>query len=220
MERGQEIAHLALFSLDCTGINTLGSFSAVVSRLFLSYCIVILWIISTPSHKASIRFRVSPRPLSRITFNLAMSPISLEMVTIAAKKALYTRAVDTAQWSLLETIVPSNFSFKILGSDGNIVDLDGFQVNFSTREAFLEHFQKLLRTKQSTHLVGPPEIEQASPNEIKTIFGVQFLVADKGSCPKERLTAAGHYHDTWKKLGDEWLLTDVALEVCYMTFDP
>lgn len=99
------------------------------------------------------------------------------------------------------------------------MSLDGVQVNFSTKEAWLTHFRELLEVKQSTHLVGIPETTQISPDEIKAIFAVQFFVSDKGPCSKERLAAAGHYHDTWKKIGDRWLLADVALEVCYMTFD-
>lgn len=147
-------------------------------------------------------------------------PLAAEKECLASTKALYTRAIDTAQWSLLDTILPLDFSFRMLDLDGHIMSLTGVQINFSTKEAWLTHFRELLKAKQSTHLVGPPEIEQVSPDEIKAIFAVQFFVSDRGSSPKERLTAAGHYHDTWKKIGDRWLLAEVALEVCYMTFDP
>lgn len=144
---------------------------------------------------------------------------SLYNESVASKKALYTRAIDTAQWSLLDTILPLDFSFRMLDLDGHIMTLDGVEINFSTKEAWLAHFRELLKAKQSTHLVGPPETKQISPDEIKAIFAVQFFVSDKEPCPKERLAAAGHYHDTWKKIGDQWLLAEVALEVCYMTFD-
>lgn len=148
-----------------------------------------------------------------------MTP-SLECTqVIASKKALYIRAIDTAKWSLLDTVVPPDFSFKMLDLEGTILSLEGVEVNFSTRSEWQAHFSEVLKAKQSTHLVGPPEIEQISPNEIKTVFGAQFLISDKGPCPKERLTAAGHYYDTWKKVGDDWLLTEIALEMCYMTFD-
>lgn len=138
---------------------------------------------------------------------------------IASKKALYTRAIDTGKWSLLDTIVPRDFSFKMLDSKDTVMRLEGIEVNFTNREDWKAYFRELLKAKQSTHLVGHPEIEQSSLNEIKTIFGAQFLISDRGACPTERLTAAGHYHDTWKKVGDNWLLTDVALKICYMTFE-
>lgn len=139
--------------------------------------------------------------------------------SVASQKALYTRAIDTARWPLLETILPPNFSFKMLDLDGHVMSLDGVQINFSTREAWVTHFREVLKAKQSTHLVGPPETEQISPDEIKAIFAVQFFVSDKGPCPKERMAAAGHYHDTWRKIGDRWLLAEVVLEICYMTLD-
>lgn len=123
--------------------------------------------------------------------------------SIASKKALYTRAIDSVKWSLLDEIVPLDFSFKMLDLNGNVMNLEETQIEFTTRESWKAHFRELLKEKQTTHLVGPPEVEQISPNEVKTIFGAQFLISDRGSCPKQRLTAAGHYHDTWKKVGDE-----------------
>lgn len=79
--------------------------------------------------------------------------VLLDNESVASKKALYTRAIDTAQWSLLDTNLPLDFSFRMLDLDGHTLSLGGVQIRFPTKAAWLTHFRELLEAKQSTHLV-------------------------------------------------------------------
>lgn len=88
-------------------------------------------------------------------------------------------------------------------------------LNFSTREAWLGHFSELFIPLQAIHLIGPAEIEQVSPDEVKSISAVKFSVGPKGISAQNHTSGGGHYHSTWKRLGDDWFLSEVVLEQTY-----
>lgn len=146
-----------------------------------------------------------------------MSPSMETTQIIASKKAQYTRLVDTNQWSLLDTILLPEFSFKMLDHEGAIMSLGGAEIKFASREEWKTHFGKLFETKQKTHLVGFPELEQIGPDEIVAWCTLQASVADIGARPKGRTTLGGHYRDTWKRVDGEWWLAEVVLELSYFT---
>lgn len=138
---------------------------------------------------------------------------------ITSKKAQYTRLIDTHQLPLLNAILLPGFSFKMLDHEGAILNLGGNAVIYHTLAEFQAHFSELLKTKQSIHLVGPPELEQVGSDEIKAVFAMHALSADVGVQPKGRMTMAGHYHDVWKRVDGKWWLAEVALRLSYCTVD-
>lgn len=148
-----------------------------------------------------------------------MSPSMETTHIIASKKAQYTRLVDTNQWGLLDAILLPDFSFKMLDHEGAIMNFGGAEVNFSSREDWKAYFGELLHTKQKTHLVGYPELEQIGPDEIVARFTLQAFVAELGARPKGRTTLAGHYRDTWKMVDGDWWLAEVVLELSYFTYE-
>lgn len=146
-----------------------------------------------------------------------MSPSVETTQIIASKKAKYTRLIDTNQWAQMDTILLPEFAFRMLDSKGAIMNMGESEVKFSSRAEWKAYFGAIFETKQATHLVGPPELEEVGPDEILARFALQSCVADIGARPKGRTTLAGHYRDVWKRVDGEWWLAEAILELTYFT---
>ncbi|KAF3764852.1 hypothetical protein M406DRAFT_234253, partial [Cryphonectria parasitica EP155] len=128
---------------------------------------------------------------------------------IIEKKAQYCRFADSQKWDLFDKVVLPDFRFEFI--DNGVVPKEAVFPLFQSREACVAHFSKLLAVKQAHHLVGSPELEQVSSDEVKAVFPIHYYIADKGPIPKpeSRITGGAHYHEVFKRVGDEWFLADL-----------
>lgn len=138
---------------------------------------------------------------------------------IADKKARYTRLIDTQDWPQLEDLLPQDFTFKSVDQQGNVSKVEtGEEINFSNRDQFKAHCINLLHNQQSIHITSFPELDQVGPDEIRAIFTLVTHAADMGPTPAVHGTIAGHYHDVFKRRGDDWYLAEVVLKQTYFVY--
>ncbi|POS79867.1 hypothetical protein DHEL01_v201739 [Diaporthe helianthi] len=145
---------------------------------------------------------------------MAVSPEVAE--TIRSKKTQYCRLADANQFHLFEKIALPTATFKFAGPDGAVLNENGIVYSWENLETFCAAFAKAFETQQVIHSVGPGEIEQIGPDEVKAIFTVMYHAGPKGSTdPKGHGTGGGHYHETWKRQGDDWFLADLWFKRLY-----
>ncbi|PSR81619.1 hypothetical protein BD289DRAFT_484337 [Coniella lustricola] len=136
---------------------------------------------------------------------------------IAETKARYCRFADSDMWDALDKVVLPDFTFEVLD---NGVAPSGIFPSFTSRETWVAYFRELFTTKQAMHLVGVPELEQVSPDEVRAVFPIQYVIADQGNSPdpESRITGGGHFHEVYRRVEDGWLLagTKIAHTYCVL----
>ena len=144
---------------------------------------------------------------------MAVSPEAAEI--IRRKKTQYCRFADSNQWHLFDKIALSDATFTFVGPDGALINEGGVNYSFSNREDFVTFFQKAFETIQSIHNFGPGELEQTGPDEVKAIWTIIYHAGPKGANAKNHGTGGGHYHEIWKRQGDDWFLADLKFHRLY-----
>lgn len=134
---------------------------------------------------------------------------------ISEKKALYCRYLDTQQWHLFDQVMLPDAKWKVLSAD-DALEKEGMSPSFTSKDAFVAHFSELFKTVQTIHVVGAPEMEQVSPDEIESIFASQWSSGPKGDASHPHLTGGGHYHELWKRTDGNWLMAECRFEPSYM----
>ncbi|KUI57239.1 hypothetical protein VP1G_04509 [Cytospora mali] len=144
---------------------------------------------------------------------MAISPEVAEI--IRRKKTQYCRFADTNQFHLDKIALP-DATFKFVGPDGTILNQHGVDHYWTSSKDFVAFFNNFLDKIQSIHSIGPGELAQTGPDEVKAIWTVIYHVGPKGSTDvKGHGTGGGHYHEVWKRQGDDWFLADLTLERTY-----
>lgn len=143
-----------------------------------------------------------------------MRPSADVAQAIVETKGRYCRFIDSRLWDVMDRNTLADFTFEFVD---NGVCPSGTFPSFTSRDTWVAYFGEIFKTKQSMHLVGAPELEQISSEEVKAIFPVQFVIADKGTnpSPESRMTGGGHYHDVFKRVNGEWLLAAVKIDLTY-----
>ncbi|ROW18396.1 hypothetical protein VPNG_00297 [Cytospora leucostoma] len=148
---------------------------------------------------------------------MALPPYAAE--TIRRKKSQYCRFLDTKQWHLFDKIALPDANFDFVGPEGNVLSDGGVPFSWSNTKGFTSHFKKAFETVQTIHSIGPGELEQIGPGEVKAIWTVIYHLGPQGSADaKHHGTGGGNYHEIWKKQGDDWFLADLRLERFYWIF--
>lgn len=145
-----------------------------------------------------------------------MTPCPEVAEIIRRKKSQYCRFADSNQWHLFEKIALPEASFKFVGRDGVLINEGGVDYSWSSREEFCAFFEKIFANLQTIHTCGPGELEQTGPVEVKAIWTVIYHLGPRDSTEsKYHGTGGGHYHEIWKKKGDDWFLADMTFERLY-----
>ncbi|KAL1865494.1 hypothetical protein Daus18300_007139 [Diaporthe australafricana] len=167
---------------------------------------------------------------------MSLSPEVAEI--IRRKKTQYCRFADTRQFQLFEKIALPSATFKFVGPDGSLVIEGGVEYYWDNLAGFSDFFSKAFENIQvvstfcktvsfhggievslilgkGIHSVGPGELEQTGPDEFKAIFTVIYHAGPKGTDVKNHGTGGGHYHETWKRQGDDWFLADLYMQRLY-----
>lgn len=135
---------------------------------------------------------------------------------ISEKKARYCRAFDTKKWELFDSIMLPDVKWKSANSDGS-PQKEETKASFSSLAEFLAHFSKMFTVLQSIHNVGAAEMEQVSPDEIKSVFAAQWAIGPKAEGVPGHATGGGYYNEVWKRVGDDWLMAECVFESTYFS---
>ncbi|KAF4984966.1 hypothetical protein FDECE_16932 [Fusarium decemcellulare] len=144
---------------------------------------------------------------------MAVSPEAAAI--IQRKKAQYCRFADTHQWDRFDTIMLPNAEFSFHDPDGSVIKKGDMEYSWSSTKDWAAFFKNENKEMQAIHIVGPAEMEQVSPDEIKSIWAVVYHVGNKGSEGGVHGTGGGHYYESWKKVGDDWFMQSLRMERLY-----
>ncbi|KAJ0121781.1 hypothetical protein J7T55_008948 [Diaporthe amygdali] len=142
--------------------------------------------------------------------------VSSEVAEIIRRKmSQYCRLADTRQLHLFDKVALPGATFKYVGADGSVIHENGVDYIFDNREAFCTFFHNAFETIQVIHSVGPGELEQIGPDEVKAIFTVIYHAGPKGTDVKNHGTGGGHYYGTWRREGDDWFMAALYMQRTY-----
>lgn len=144
-----------------------------------------------------------------------MPPLDELMAAEAIRKvkALYFRAMDTKQWDLLDDVFTEDVvcDYRAAFHDPSAPDP---KVNpddlLHGREAVLAYIRKGLTPIVSVHQGFTPEIELVTPNSAQAIWPMADLLVFPDSSISE-IRGYGHYHETYRKIADQWLIATLRL---------
>jgi hypothetical protein len=149
----------------------------------------------------------------RFKKKMAVSPEAYAI--ISQKKAKYCRLADTQQWDKFDSIMLPNATYSFHDPDGSVIIRDGTTFSWSSRDEWAAFFNNENKEIQAIHNIGPPEMEQVAPDEIKAIWSVIYHAGNKNAESGVHGTGGGYYHETWKKVGDDWFMATLRMERLY-----
>lgn len=144
---------------------------------------------------------------------MAVSPEAYAI--ISQKKAQYCRFADSHQWHKFDTIMLSNATYSFHEPDGSVIMKGDLPMKWLSRDDWTAFFSNENKDLQAIHNVGPAEMEQVSPDEIKAVFSVIYHVGNKEADSGFHGTGGGYYHETWKKVGDDWFMKTLKMDRLY-----
>ncbi|RBR09527.1 hypothetical protein FVER53590_00075 [Fusarium verticillioides] len=112
-------------------------------------------------------------------------------------------------------IMLPNATFLFHNPDGSVITKGDIEYSWSSTKDWVAFFENEFKTMQTIHIVGPAEMEQIAPDEIKAIWAVTYHAGTKEHEGGVHGTGGGHYHETWKKVGDDWFMESLRMERLY-----
>ncbi len=132
--------------------------------------------------------------------------MSDDIEAIKQLKARYFRTMDTKQWHAMRQVFADDVVVDSSESGGNVI---------TGADEFMTFLRETLNDVVTVHHGHMPEIELTSPTTATGIWALQdLLVWPNGT----RLLGFGHYHETYEKVGDEWLIASTRLTRLHMDF--
>ncbi|EKJ71994.1 hypothetical protein FPSE_07848 [Fusarium pseudograminearum CS3096] len=144
-----------------------------------------------------------------------MSVSSEAYAIIQQKKAKYCRLADTQQWDKFDSIMLPNATYSFHEPNGSVITQDGVTYAWSSRADWTAFFNNANKDLQAIHNIGPAEMEQISPDEIKASWSVIYHVGNKDPNSGAHGTGGGYYHETWRKVGDDWFMETLRMDRLY-----
>ncbi|KAF4335674.1 hypothetical protein FBEOM_10474 [Fusarium beomiforme] len=145
--------------------------------------------------------------------HMAVSPEAAAI--IQRKKAQYCRFADSNQWDRFDSIMLPNATFLFHNPDGSVITKGDIEYSWSSTKEWVAFFENEFKTMQTIHIIGPAEMEQIAPDEIKAIWAVTYHAGTKEHEGGVHGTGGGHYHETWRKVGDDWFMESLRMERLY-----
>jgi hypothetical protein len=120
-------------------------------------------------------------------------------------KARYCRFMDTKDWDSLQSVFTDDATVGSYGENKDAVDLVG-------AAPIVEFLRSRLGELPTMHQCFAPEIDLVSATGATGIWATEHTMwTERGS-----VVGYGHYHDTFQKVGDTWLIKSVALQHVYL----
>ncbi|MFQ3322477.1 MAG: hypothetical protein ACI90U_000283 [Pseudomonadales bacterium] len=117
-------------------------------------------------------------------------------------KYKYMRAVDTKDYDLLETTLTVDASAYY----------DSGKYAFDSRDAIMEFLKEGMANIVTLHQLHHPEIEINGDNATGIWYLQDFVITADNSF---RLEGAAFYHDEYKKINGQWLISKTGYERTY-----
>ncbi|KAF7558195.1 hypothetical protein G7Z17_g17 [Cylindrodendrum hubeiense] len=143
-----------------------------------------------------------------------MAPSQEAMEIITRKKQQYCRFADSNQWHEFDNIMMPDFTAEFFNAEGEIHVENNTEYRFASLEEWRGYFSKAFEQLQTIHIVSPAEFEEVSPDEIKAIFTVLYHAGTKSDTGMHG-TGGGHYHEIWKRKGDDWFMQSMKMNRLY-----
>ncbi|KAI1142628.1 hypothetical protein F5Y05DRAFT_420545 [Hypoxylon sp. FL0543] len=135
---------------------------------------------------------------------------------ITRKKQRYCRFADTNQWQKMVEIVLPEATYKFYECDGSLVKFEGIEFDFPSTAEWIKFFgSTLFPRSQGIHLIGPGELKQTGPDEVKAIWSVIYHACVMESSGESHQTGGGYYYETWKQKAGDWFIQDLKFEKTY-----
>ena len=124
-------------------------------------------------------------------------------------KARYYRFMDTKDWAGLETIFTDDcvFDMRSEARDKSRA-AEGLVIGAKAIAAAMRLAVEDLVTVHHGHM---PEIEITSPTTAKGIWAMEDVLRWPEGAPMKTLQGYGHYHETYEKVGNRWLIKSLRL---------
>jgi hypothetical protein len=130
-----------------------------------------------------------------------------EIQAICRLKSRYFRLLDTKQWDELRTIFVDDLVFEDEAKGRT----------FESADEFLAFLRERHAISLSAHQGFMPEIDIESDSRARGIWSMtDRVVLPQGSGRLVQL-GAGHYHETYHKVGDQWRIARVRLSRLWLS---
>jgi len=123
----------------------------------------------------------------------------VDIQAIESLKARYCRLLDTKDWSGFRALFADDFESDTTGSGGVLIQGGDHFVGF---------VRKVLGERASVHQVQQPEITLTSPTTASGVWAMRDVIR---FAPGLTMCGFGHYHETYVKTGDQWLIASLTL---------
>jgi len=131
----------------------------------------------------------------------------LELEAIKQLKARYFRCMDTKDWDGWREVFTEDASLEFdlavstLGRPGQPAP------KLVGRDAILAYVSRAFATNQTVHHGHMPELELLSETRARGVWAMEDIVDDGDRV----VHGYGHYHETYRKVGDAWRIASVHL---------
>ncbi|MFG1929545.1 nuclear transport factor 2 family protein [Mycobacterium sp. NPDC048908] len=123
----------------------------------------------------------------------------LEIEAIRKLKAWYCRYLDTKDWAAWRELFADDFLSDTSQAGGKLI---------RGADDFVAFTRKGVGDRATAHQVHAPEIELTSATTARGIWALEDVVR---LAPGVNLRGYGHYHESYEKRGDRWLITSSTL---------
>jgi hypothetical protein len=124
----------------------------------------------------------------------SVSAVDSDLRALEELKARYCRTLDTKDWVGFRAVFTDDF-VSDTSSAGGIVIEGG--------DEFVAYVQRTLATAVTVHQVQQPELTLLSPTTASGTWAMLDVVRFK---PGLTLHGFGHYHETYEKVDEQWLI--------------
>ena len=127
-----------------------------------------------------------------------------DVEAIKRLKARYFRTMDTKDWAGMRQVFTDGVVMDTSSSGGGVI---------TGADDFMAFLEETLADVITVHHGHTPEIEVTSPTSASGIWALEDLLVWPNGL---RLEGYGHYHESYEKVGGEWLIASSTLTRLHM----
>jgi uncharacterized protein (TIGR02246 family) len=127
-----------------------------------------------------------------------------DIEAIKQLKARYFRTMDTKDWDGMREVFTDDVVIDTTGAGGGVI---------SGADAFMAFLRDTLADAVTVHHGHMPEIVLSSPTTATGVWAMQDYIVWPNAM---RLVGFGHYHETYEKVDEAWLIASSTLTRLHM----